>query len=69
VSENSITAGDLDPDKPIYGAEAIAKVVNLTPRQAFYQLENGHLPATKLGARWASTPRRLLAHFNGESAA
>jgi hypothetical protein len=63
----STTDKTVDPDTPIYGAAAISKIVNLTPRQTVYCLELGHLPATKVGARWATTPRRLLNFINGKS--
>lgn len=57
---------DYDPqlDAPVWGAANIGKVLNLTPRQAFYALERGLVDADKVGARWQSTIRRLL--FNGE---
>jgi hypothetical protein len=46
-------------DKPIWGAAAIGAEANLTPRQAFYALERGYLPGTKIGEKWMSTKRRL----------
>ena len=60
---------DIDPqDQPVYGAEAIARILNIfkddgTPdlRRAFYVLENGYVDADKYGRIWRSTPRRLLA--------
>jgi hypothetical protein len=36
----------------VWGAEAIAAVIRVTQRRAFYLLENGSLPAKKLGGRW-----------------
>ncbi len=48
-----------DFDRPIWGAKAIGEVANLTERQAFHALERGHLPGTKIGAKWTSTKRRL----------
>jgi hypothetical protein len=56
-----------DLDKPIYGVDAIAAAANLTRSKAYYALEKGHLPASKLGKIWFSTPRRLRAFLNGEA--
>ncbi len=55
-------------DRPIWGVAAIAAAANLTERQAYWALEQGHLPASKLGRRWFTTPRRLRALFAGEHA-
>jgi hypothetical protein len=55
-------------DKPVYGALAIANVLNLPgetdeerKRKAYHVLESKHADATKIGRVWVSTPRRLLA--------
>ena len=57
---------DIDPqDRPIYGAAAIGRVMDLTTRQAFHPLENGYLDADKFGGKWISTPRRLRRVANG----
>jgi hypothetical protein len=55
-----------DDDRPIWGASAIAEVVNLTRKQAFRLLEQGHLDATKVGGKWVSTRRRLLRRIAGD---
>ncbi len=47
----------------IWGATAIAREINVTPRQAFYMLESGHLPARKVGARWCASRQALRRHF------
>jgi hypothetical protein len=47
-------------DKPLWGAKAIAAVINRSERQTFYLLEQGRLDADKVGATWTSTIRRLL---------
>jgi hypothetical protein len=60
-----ITSIDVDPDRPLWGIEAIAEVVCLTPRQAQHALNQGYLPADKAGRRWVSTPRRLRNRFAG----
>lgn len=54
----------------IWGAEAIAEALNLkTTRQAFWFLENGHIPCRKIGRRWVVSRQALKAHFesNGDS--
>jgi hypothetical protein len=40
---------------------------NVDLRKVFYLLENGLLPATKVGKRWASTKRRIRRVFSGEA--
>jgi hypothetical protein len=66
---------DEDLDTPIWGAEAIGREAgcidndgNVDLRRAFYLLERGLLPATKVGRQWTSTPRRLRRFFAGEAA-
>ena len=49
-----------DLDRLVWGAKAIAAVINRNERQAFYLLEQGHLDAEKKGGVWCSTVRRLL---------
>lgn len=36
----------------IWGVDAIAAEVGLSPRQAYYALESGTLPARKIGRKW-----------------
>ena len=52
--------GDDGMDHPVWGARAMAPIVNRNERQTFHMLEAGLLDATKVGKRWTSTPRRLL---------
>jgi hypothetical protein len=52
-------SGDLDA--PLWGAAAIAKVINRPTRATFHLLEKGLLPARKLGGSWVTTPRKLRA--------
>ena len=66
---------DENLDLPIWGGHAIAREAGLfnddgTPdtRKAFYLLEQGHLPASKVGNQWVSTRRRLRAVFAGAAA-
>jgi hypothetical protein len=49
-----------DLDGLVWGAAAIAKIVNRNVRQTFHLLEQGHLDADKVGGLWSSSPRRLL---------
>jgi hypothetical protein len=51
----------------VWGAEAIGRVINKPARQAFYLLENGHLPAKKTGGSWSASRRRLIAEVTGEA--
>src|SRR5689334_1514014 len=51
----------------LWGAEAIAAVINLTPRQTWYLLEKHLLPAKKVGGRWTASRRALLTYLNGET--
>jgi hypothetical protein len=56
-----------DLDAPVWGAEAIGRVINRPARQTFHLLESGALPAKKIGGRWTAIPRRLLAAISGEA--
>jgi hypothetical protein len=57
-----------DLDRPLWGAEAIAREINRAPRATYHLLEKGHLDADRIGGRWVSTPRRLRGQFAGRSA-
>jgi hypothetical protein len=52
----------------LWGADAIAAVLNLTPRQTWYLLEKHLLPAKKVGGRWTASRRALLTYLDGEGA-
>lgn len=56
-----------DLDTPIWGAEAIGKVIGRSKRQVHHLLARKQIPAKKVGGRFVSTPRQLLAFINGES--
>jgi hypothetical protein len=47
-------------DKPVWGANKIAEVINRSPRSTFHLLEKGYIDADKVGHQWVSTRRRLL---------
>ena len=57
-------------DRPIYGAEAFARVLNRTARQVYHDLENNRLDGyvKKWGNVWVSTPRRLLSSLEPDPA-
>jgi hypothetical protein len=57
-----------DLDRPVWGAEAIGRSINRTEGQAFHLLNHGLVDADKVGGRWVSTPRRLLASLQQEAA-
>jgi hypothetical protein len=64
-----------DLDAPLWGAEQIGRAANLLNedgsvnfRATFYALEQGNLPASKVGKKWVSTLRRLRSVFAGEAA-
>ncbi|HKN27975.1 MAG TPA: hypothetical protein VJY34_08850 [Roseiarcus sp.] len=51
----------LDDHTPIWGAQRIGETVGKTEREAYYLLERGLLPATKVGRQWVSTRGKLRA--------
>jgi hypothetical protein len=55
-----------EPLDLIWGADAIAKHLGLSRRQAFHMLEKGQLPARKAGGKWVASRRVLQAHFEGD---
>lgn len=46
-------------DDILHGADQIGAHLNVSPRRCFHLLENGFIPAFKLGARWAARRSRL----------
>lgn len=52
----------------LWGAAAIAKLIGKTTRATFHLLENGQLPARRVGRQWAADRETLLAFFRGEDA-
>ncbi|RVM15112.1 DNA-binding protein [Sinorhizobium meliloti] len=47
----------------VWGAEAIAKVIGRSTRATFHMLDNGELPAKKVGGRWVAERGKLIAFF------
>jgi hypothetical protein len=58
-SETETLAGDL-----LRGCEAIAAYIDRAPRETFYLLQGGVLPAFKQGRIWISTKSRLRRYYN-----
>jgi len=44
----------------VWGCAAIAAVIRRSERSVFHLLENGLLPAKKVGGRWVASRRRLI---------
>ena len=53
----------------VWGAEDIGKMIKQSARQTFHMLENGLLPAKKVGSRWVADRRTLAEFFLRETAA
>jgi hypothetical protein len=49
----------------IWGAKPIAAEIGRSERQTFYLLENGQLPAQRIGGRWVASRSALRRHFGG----
>ncbi|RWD23056.1 MAG: DNA-binding protein [Mesorhizobium sp.] len=47
----------------LWGASSIASFLSMSRRQAFHLLENGKLPARKLGSKWVASRSALQRHF------
>jgi hypothetical protein len=45
--------------KPVWGAEAIGKILGTSLRKTFYLLERKSVPARKVGGSWQSTVGEL----------
>ena len=56
----------------IWGAKAIGKTIHRTPRQVNHLLDQGVLPARKVGGRWCASLAELQRFFapapSGEAA-
>ncbi|MCO6180270.1 DNA-binding protein [Ciceribacter sp. RN22] len=59
---------DVQSDDLVWGANAIARVINRTDRQTFHMLDAGELPAKKVGGRWVASRKKLLEFLIGEAA-
>jgi hypothetical protein len=52
----------------VWGGEEIGRAINRTGRQAFHLLENGLLPAKKVGGQWCASRAALRRALIGEVA-
>jgi hypothetical protein len=53
----------------LQGVPAIAEYLGQPEKLIYYRLQQGHIPATKLGSTWATTKSRLQRLYNGEDSA
>lgn len=51
-----------------WGAREIARLIGKTPRATFHLLEQGQIPAKKIGAQWVASRKVLRSLFEGEAA-
>ncbi len=49
----------------IWGAIAIGEFLGLNRRQSYHVLENGFVPANKVGDRWVASRDALRRHISG----
>ena len=56
---------EIEP-KPLWGAKAIGEVIGKNRRQTFWLLQNGMLPARKVGSLWVSERQALLAFLRSD---
>jgi hypothetical protein len=52
----------------LFGAQAIADYLGIDVRRVYYQLQRGFIPATRSGAAYIASKKRLQKHFQGEAA-
>jgi hypothetical protein len=48
-------------DPTVWGTRAISEIIDRTERQTFYLLEQGLLPAKKVGGQWCGKRSKLRA--------
>jgi len=60
------TQPKIPDDVPIWGASAIAAEIGLDRGAAYHLLNQGLLPARRIGRRWVSTPGQLRRALVGE---
>ena len=47
----------------LHGAKSIANFLGVPIRRAYYMLENGQIPAARIGDKWSARRSRLLEHY------
>jgi hypothetical protein len=60
---DSFASGPDLSDDLIWGGANIGQEIKRTKRQAFHLLENGRLPARKIGGRWCASRAGLRQFF------
>jgi hypothetical protein len=50
-------------DDLLWSVEDIAEAIGRSRRQTFHMLQNGRLPARKIGAHWCASRSGLRRHF------
>jgi excisionase family DNA binding protein len=53
----------------LWGARSIAAALNISERKCFHLLENGELPAKKIGGSWVLPREAISQIFDNSSAA
>jgi hypothetical protein len=53
------------PHDIVWGARAIAAVINRGERETYFLLEHDVLPAVRVGRKWSASRARLLARCSG----
>jgi hypothetical protein len=51
----------------LWGAKAIGAEIGKGPRQVFYLLESGKLPAQRVGRQWVTTKSAIRAWLAGDT--
>ena len=52
----------------LHGAKSIADFLGVPIRRAYYMLENGQIPAARIGDKWSARRSRLLEHYTEREA-
>ena len=52
----------------LHGAQSIADFLEVPIRRAYYMLENGQIPAARIGDKWSARRSRLLEHYSKREA-
>ena len=51
-----------------HGARNIADFMGVSLRRAYYLLEQGQIPAARIGEKWSARKSRLIEHFEAKEA-
>ena len=52
----------------LHGAQSIADFIGVPLRRAYYLLEQGQIPAARIGEKWSARRSRLIEHFEAREA-